>query len=142
MGEYKRRWPPSAARRRKTPGRVVLVQPGRRFVTLHRYQEALDPLERALALNSQHIESWAKKGQALRRLGRFKEAVAAYDSALAVDPHYAWAWNGRGLALESLDRREEALASFERAVSEDPTGLWYYTNQLDPLLELRATIAR
>jgi tetratricopeptide (TPR) repeat protein len=107
------------------------------LVILGRFREALESLDQAIRVNPRHAESWAKRGQVLRRLGQYPESLIAYDRAVGINAHYGWAWNGRGLTLREMDRREEALASLERAVQQEPTSVWYHFNLIDTLLDLQ-----
>ncbi len=97
---------------------------------------ALARLETALKHDPRSSRSWAKHGQALRRLHRHQEALRSYARAIELDPHNAWAWNGRGLVQAAINRHEEALISFKRAAHIDPRDAWYWYNQGDELVAL------
>jgi tetratricopeptide (TPR) repeat protein/tRNA A-37 threonylcarbamoyl transferase component Bud32 len=97
---------------------------------------ALAALDSALAINPDHAESHAKRGQILRRQRRMEDAVAAYDRAIAAQPDFDWAWDGRGLALKALGRHKEALADFERAIQINDRSIWHRINKTTLLLEM------
>ena len=50
------------------------------------YQEALNDIERVLALEPRHFGAIAGKGMVMLKLARPEEALAAFKQALAVDP--------------------------------------------------------
>jgi predicted Zn-dependent protease len=47
-----------------------------------RPEEALDPLRRAAALDTQSPAPWTRMAEALERSGRIQEALSALDSAI------------------------------------------------------------
>lgn len=85
-----------------------------------RFDDALDYLDRAIALHPRYAGAHANRGVALRKLGRIAEALAAYDTALALEPDHAEALCNRGVALRELKRFDEALASYGRAIALKP----------------------
>ncbi|MCI0409925.1 MAG: tetratricopeptide repeat protein, partial [Acidobacteria bacterium] len=50
------------------------------------YREALELLERALAMDPHHLAARINRGVALARLGRVDEAMREYEAALQQDP--------------------------------------------------------
>ena len=66
------------------------------------FQEAILVLDRALAIDPDHIHALNHKGNALIGLGLQEEAIVWYDKALQVDPNYVHALNGKGNALLGL----------------------------------------
>jgi Flp pilus assembly protein TadD len=73
-------------------------------MALHRYAKALTAFERALRLDPQDADTWAKKGAALQALGRYEEALAAYEEALRLNPNESAATDGKANALSRLGR--------------------------------------
>ena len=43
----------------------------------------------ALAIESNYLEAWTNRGNALQRAHRIDDALASYDAALAIHPDYA-----------------------------------------------------
>jgi tetratricopeptide (TPR) repeat protein len=87
---------------------------------LQHWRQALDAVERALALDATHAWVWHTKGWAMGGLGRYDEELHAYEQALARDPTLVASWNNRGVALRRLQRYDEALASLDRALALNP----------------------
>ncbi len=85
-----------------------------------RWEEALEALDRALAIEPAHANVWNNRGVALGNLERYAEALQAYDQALAIDPNDAKAWNNRDIALFALNRWDEAIAALDEGLSRFP----------------------
>ena len=105
---------------------------------LKRYQQGLETLNRAIALDPTDAPSWSNRGNCLADLGRLEEALASYERALALNPRYAVAWNNKGNTLRHLRRYPEALAALDRAIELDPeSGLGWLT-KAQTLRDMRA----
>ena len=105
-----------------------LIGRGIALIGLGRCEEALVPLERAIALAPGDCMAHAQRGVTLQRLGRLAEALASFDIALAIEPALPEVLNNRGVALFDLDRPEEAVTSFERALALRGAPADTYTN--------------
>jgi protein O-GlcNAc transferase len=75
---------------------------------------AIEPLSRAIALNSRHVRAYANLGTAYLLTNRLEEALRACDEALGIDSGLAGGWRNRGTILHRLGRYEEAADSFQR----------------------------
>src|SRR5207245_2393063 len=82
---------------------------------LDRSEEALEALDRALALNPSKAGAWYRKSLSLSSLDRDEEALEALDHALALDPQDADFWSWSGYIFGVLDRYEEALKALGHA---------------------------
>jgi tetratricopeptide (TPR) repeat protein len=74
-----------------------------------RPEEALDPLQRAAALDTESPEPWIRMAEALERSGRIRPALSALESAIE---------RARGAQRERLVARHARLAA--RAAEADP----------------------
>ncbi len=79
--------------------------------THHRWTEALDQLDRALRLNTDHLRARNLRTIVLRKLGREDEATAQLRATLALDPLDWWARHltGEQLACDTQVRLDLAL---------------------------------
>jgi len=102
-----------------------------------RYEEAVQWIDRAIALNPKHAGYHSNRGNALRRSQRFVEALASHERAIDLDPRSADVHHNRGLVLNDLGRFEEALASFARAIALEPRHALAHANRGNSLKELR-----
>src|SRR5690348_15351935 len=92
---------------------------------MERPMEAMDAIERALALKPEDVDALVLKAAIHDQLAQFGEAVAALDHALRLRPNDAHLWKGRVLLfLRWLDKGEK-----------EPQGLWQLRE------EMYATIA-
>ena len=105
----------------------VLAADPRHFDALHlsgvlciqigRPQQAVDFIERAIAVQPGVAIAYGNLGNALNGLGRFEDAVRRSDQAIALHADYAEAHGNRGQALYQLGRVAEALGSYQRVVA-------------------------
>lgn len=87
---------------------------------LHRYEEALASLDRALELNVQNANASVMHATSLVFLERYEQALVSAGKALAVDPKHARMLWLRGILLVSCGRLEEALVSFDKYLALEP----------------------
>src|SRR6266581_4125601 len=85
-----------------------------------KFVEALNSLDQALALASDHVEALNSRGNVLMKLKRFTEALASYDRLVALKPDLPEAFHNRGRVLQQLGRLDDALGSYQRAVGLSP----------------------
>lgn len=87
---------------------------------LGRNEDALPPLQKAVALTPDDAELHNNLGTVLLGLGRLDEAMASYRCALQVNPAYAQAHCNLGATLQEAGRLEEAEVSYRRALQIIP----------------------
>src|SRR6266566_4352719 len=85
-----------------------------------KFDEALKPLDQALALAPDYVEALNNRGNVLLKLKRFAEALTSYDRLIALKPELPEAFNNRGIVLKEMDRPEDALQSYDRALALRP----------------------
>ena len=90
-----------------------------------RVDEALECLERALALEPDHPRLWVEKGFLLNGLGRHEAALECYRTAATIRDWtsqllVARALRGQGSALIDLERFEEAQQAYRKSLELDP----------------------
>jgi tetratricopeptide (TPR) repeat protein len=104
-----------------------------------RPQQAVEWIERSVALRPDVPAYHATLGLTLQSLGRSPEAAEAFAQALALDPDDAAAHANRGVVVRTLGDRDAALVHFRRAVELDPRLAQARTNLGELLLELGRT---
>jgi predicted O-linked N-acetylglucosamine transferase (SPINDLY family) len=87
---------------------------------VNRDADAVELIDRAIALDPNVPEFHFHYGEAWRGLRRLDEAVAAYRRALQLRPDYRDAVNNLGIVLAEQRHFREAVAAFERAVALNP----------------------
>jgi tetratricopeptide (TPR) repeat protein len=93
---------------------------------LHRYAEALEAWDRALAFFSttgpDQYKMLAFRGNTLTAMHRDEEALAAFDQALTEAPRNAQIWTCKAQVLEHAGRHTEALQAV--AMAQDAQAPW------------------
>ena len=103
---------------------------------LKRDAEALDCLDKALALRPGDLGALHNRGNALLSLQRPQDALACFDQVLARNPRHGEALLNRGSARASLGHTELALADFDAALAllpGHPAALYNRGNALSDL---------
>ncbi len=106
--------------------------------------EALDWIERAIAVAPDNAIFQISLGQTLTAQRRLDEAIAAYRRATDLAPELVGAWFALGIALQSAGRRHEAITVYERVLELQPDHADAVNNlgsAFDQLGELEQAIA-
>jgi Flp pilus assembly protein TadD len=82
-------------------------------MTLHRCDDALNELNKAIRLNPSRIEYRLAKAKLLIVTGIYEEALDECDQVLKKDPNNFEAHKLKAEALEHLGKNEEAKREFE-----------------------------
>lgn len=93
---------------------------GEALFAAHRYQEAVDPLRRALELAPDEARHHFNLANVLELLDRAEEADQHFRRCLELDPADRIARFNYGIHLEKLGRLQEALRQVDRVVAEAP----------------------
>jgi len=130
------------------------------------HKEALQSMDRALALNSEYSEAhvnksavymdqrrwpeaidesfyrtpedaWFNMGTSYYNMGDFQKAVESYSKAVGANPADARSWYSMGLAYEKMNRTKDAVASYEKATSAFPGYLDAYFSMGMALVKAR-----
>ena len=65
--------------------------------------------DKAILMDNENSEAWAKKGFTLLSSGHYTDAITAYDSALKLNPDDIHTLVDKGLALSALNQYEDAI---------------------------------
>lgn len=93
-------------------------------LTLYRsgqYAEALQEVERAIALQPTYEDAIRLHGTVLARQGQVGEGLAEFKRLMAIRPNSVSLYTDMGLALYAASRFAEALEAFERAIALSPS---------------------
>jgi tetratricopeptide (TPR) repeat protein len=97
-----------------------LVYQGNMLIDLHRYQEGIDRLNKAIALDPKNAMALADRGLARLALKDETGAKADLDAAAAIDPHNFVVFHGRGMIAEQAGRMQDAADQFSAALAAKP----------------------
>ena len=100
-------------------------------------EEALQWLDKALAVNAQHPGVHCNRGTALYTLKDYPAALQSYDRAIALHPPYAEAYSNRGNALRELRQYEAAIDSYAHALKLKPNDVDVLVNHGNMLREMK-----
>ena len=91
-----------------------------------RFEEAIEPLLRAIARDDENRTSWILLGEAYLRVDRPYKAAVAYLRSLELSPKDEQAWLGLGRVLRFLDELPTAASVLERAtrIHPDHADIW------------------
>jgi len=103
---------------------------------LKRDADALDCLDKALAINPTDQHALQNRGSALLALNRPQEALACFEQLVQRAPQNGEALLNRGVALATLERHAEALADFDAALTLAPVHPDLHYNRGNALLQL------
>lgn len=95
---------------------------------LSRPDAALEAIDRVLALETENVEAWFHRGNAMAQLSRWDDALRSFERAGALSTTFADPWFRHGQVLQGLDRDDEAMHSYERAVAADARFAPAWTN--------------
>jgi tetratricopeptide (TPR) repeat protein len=92
---------------------------GASWLALERHADAVAPLERALALDADHVTARNNLGFALLRLGRHERAASELRRAIALRPDHLEARFNLAEALRQAGDGSGALAEYRRILAAD-----------------------
>ena len=85
-----------------------------------KFAQAVEALDRALALLPNLGTALLLKGDALAEMGRARKALACYDQGLEADGSDPRLWHAKGAAFSKERRHEKAVACYDEALRLDP----------------------
>lgn len=91
----------------------------RLLISLHRHEQSLPPLRRAVELDAQSSEARALLGQALTHLGRYDEALPVLRAAVTLAPEDKTAHFLLMTVYKRLGRRDEAAREMQLFLALD-----------------------
>jgi tetratricopeptide (TPR) repeat protein len=100
------------------------------------HEQALAEGERAITLDPNNADGYARMGLVLINAGQPEKAIGVIGQAMRLNPHHpAWYSYWLGVAYSSTRRFEEAIATLKRATTASP-------NFLGPHLSLASIYSR
>ena len=118
------------------PNPTVYATLGQVLSSLDKNEEALEALDKALAIQPDYAPALMYKGEALRGLNRNEEALQALTQALALLPYDAWGLGTKGQVLRRLGMNEEAVVVLQSCLVIDPSLMWAHGELITALYAL------
>ncbi|WP_370623320.1 tetratricopeptide repeat protein [cf. Phormidesmis sp. LEGE 11477] len=95
---------------------LAIVNRGRTYRQLGRYEEALEDLNKAIEIDSEYAFAIASRGETYRQLGRYEEALEDLNKAIEIDDEYDWVYYDIALTYLSLDQSVHFETSLSKAI--------------------------
>ena len=112
------------------------------------HEQAIAEAKRAIALDPNFAEGYARLGEILNLAGRPEEGIGLVKKAMRLDPHYTFSYLFYlGHAYELLGQYEKAIAALKRSLTHNPDfspshgTLAVIYNKLGRMEEARAEVA-
>jgi len=90
------------------------------FATLGRFDEAIEDLNKAIALEPNSFEAYNTRGVVFVIMGHYREAIEDFDRAIALKPSCYEAYAARGVSLRNVGQLDRAIDSFNKAIAIHP----------------------
>ena len=95
-------------------------QLGRYFQGQNRLEQAADAYNKALAMDSSHIEAHNALGAIYSTQGKFEQAIVEFNNVIERAPQAAHLFNNLGYTYFLQQKYPEAIETFEKALALDP----------------------
>jgi tetratricopeptide (TPR) repeat protein len=106
-----------------------LIEAGVGYVSINRFEQAIEAFERAVRFEPENAEAWVNKGFAHAEVGEYDDAIGAYDEAIRVDENEDFAAEAlvNKAYAEYETHRGDPLETIEKAleVDERMPAAWY-----------------
>ena len=89
------------------------------YVAQLRFDDAIEDLNRTMAMGGQAADVWALRGSAQLYAGRLDAAVKDLDQSIQLAPTYGFAWRTRGHAYMNMGQDDKAIADETKAIALD-----------------------
>src|SRR5690606_26500430 len=87
---------------------------------LQKFEEAIDALNHALAIDNSQTVIYSTLSACLLATHKYDDALSCVEQALSAKPDDYIAWFNKGCALTAQAKYEEAIESFEKALKINP----------------------
>ena len=93
---------------------------GKIYIAQFRFDDAIEDINRTLAMGGEAADVYALRGHAQLYAGRLPEAVKDLDQSIKIQPEYGFAWRTRGHAYMDMGQDDNAIADETKAIALDP----------------------
>jgi Flp pilus assembly protein TadD len=96
-------------------------QLGKYFQAQNRLDQAADAYNKALLLDSNHLEAHNALGAIYSMQGKFEQAIVSFNTVIERSPQAAHLYNNLGYTYFLQQKLPEAIESYEKALALDPS---------------------
>jgi tetratricopeptide (TPR) repeat protein len=104
----------------KTNFKNQLINKAKKEIETNNFDQAIEDCEKALELDSTHIDAYFYIGIANSHKAQYDEAIASFKKALDLTKNHAKSWNHMGLVYNKKKEYDEAIESYEKAIEIEP----------------------
>ena len=104
-----------------------LVEAGVAALNADNPSAAVPLLQRAVALDPQHMQAWNDLGLAYLRLGKFDDAVTAFRKQIEVNPYDEHSYDYLGATLEQQQKYPDAVDAYHKQLELNPLDLFAHS---------------
>ena len=104
----------------KTNYKNQLINKAIKEIAANKLEEAIEDCEKALELDSTHIDAYFYIGIANSHKKEYNDAIASFKKALDLKKNHAKSWNHMGLVYIKKKEYDHAIESFEQAIEIEP----------------------
>ncbi len=119
------------------PSNINYVNRANSKLQLQKYEDALEDVDEALAIDANDAEAINNKGDIYFALNKFEAALDMYNKAVLINPEDARTLNNRANALVKLNRYNDALMDYNKAISLTDHNSQLFTNRGMMHIELK-----
>lgn len=103
------------------------VVKGKIFISLNKFDDALDCFDECLGLDSTFDEAWSLSAVTLYYLKRHDESLDCFDEGLKFNPQSASIRCFKGVILGKIGKYDEALSYFDESIklNSNSSSVWY-----------------
>ncbi|CAD8130496.1 unnamed protein product [Paramecium sonneborni] len=84
----------------------------------YKLKQAIEHLDKSVAITAQNSNVWYNKGSALNNLNKYQEAIKQSNvMTIAINPKYEIALYNKGVALHNLKKYSYAISFYDQALS-------------------------
>ena len=114
---------------RKQKKEIALMDKAKSNFENQQYDLAIEFYTRAIEVNAENPESYAKRGNARFLIGNYKDAVIDYTKAIELDPKRENLYYNRGIAKANLSLYEDVIEDYTKELELNPVNVNAYLNR-------------
>jgi len=104
----------------KTNYKNQLINKAIKEIGTNNFDKAIDDCEKALELDSTHIDAYFYTGKANSHKNQYDDAIASFRKALDLKKNHAKSWNHMGLVYTKKKEYDLAIESYKEAIEVEP----------------------
>ena len=102
---------------------------GNAYSDLGNYRQAIEDLNRVIAIRPSYAEAYNNRGAAYKGFGNYRQAIEDFNKAIEIRPNYPEAYLNRGLAYVGLGNYRQAIEDLNRVIAIRPNYPEAYLNR-------------